>query len=200
MTILEKFIIPAQRGKAFRISAGQLVKVIDIEGKQGADFTAVNASNIDEAFSSGVTLDCNGSFYLKPGDCLFSNHYNKLLQIIADTVGTHDLIHPTCSQRMYETHYQVKGSHPSCHENMQKNLKEFDIDYSKLQTQLNLFMNTTIESDGRIKINPPVTKPGDFILLKACIDLIVCVTACSAEESICNDFACKPIGIEILSQ
>jgi hypothetical protein len=196
---LQKFIIPPQQGKAFRVTQGQFVKIIDIEGKQVADFMAINSQDYTEIFSSGVTMDCNGSIYLRIGDYLFSNKYNKLLEITEDKVGRHDLIHPTCSRRMYETQYKIYNIHPSCHENIQRGFEKYDILYDTLQTPLNIFMNTAVDSEGAIKINSPVSKPGDYIVLKACCDLVISVAACSVQESACNDFLCKPIGVEIVN-
>jgi hypothetical protein len=51
--------------------------------------------------------------------------------------------------------------------------------------------------DGALKIDPPRSKAGDFILLRAEMDLIVGLTACSAEMS--NNYAFKPIDFEIRS-
>jgi uncharacterized protein YcgI (DUF1989 family) len=197
MSTLQKYIIPPQQGSAFRVTQGQSVRIIDIEGKQFADFMAINSQDNTEIFSSGVTMDCNASIYLKTGDYLYSNKYNKLLEITEDKVGKHDLIHPTCSGKMYETQYNIKGNHPSCHENIRMSFEKFGILYNILQTPFNIFMNTTIDNAGIIKINPPLSKPGDYIVLKACCNLVISVAACSVKESACNDFLCKSIGVEI---
>ena len=56
-------------------------------------------------------------------------------------------------------------------------------------------MNVSVLASGELKIDPPRSKPGDFILLRAEMDLIVGLTACSAEMS--NNYAFKPIDFEI---
>jgi uncharacterized protein YcgI (DUF1989 family) len=198
MQQLQSFTIKPQSGIACKVSAGEFIRIIDIEGKQSGDFFAVAQSDHSEFFSSGVTLDCNRNFYLKESDYLYSNKYNALLQITEDTVKSHDLIHPTCSQRMYEVQYDVKEEHPSCHKNIQRTLKEFGVEYPVLLTVFNFFMNTQIGSDGSITVKPPVSKPGDYIILKACMDLIISVTACSVTQSSCNDFSARPLRVEIL--
>lgn len=199
MKTLQAFTVQPQSGIACMVKAGELIRIIDIEGKQSGDFFAVTQSNHNEFFSSGVTLDCNRNFYLKENDFLYSNKYNKLLQIVEDTVKTHDLIHPTCSQRMYEVQYNVKEEHPSCHKNIQRTLKEFGVEYPVLLTVFNFFMNTEVGNDGSITVKSPVSKPGDYIILKACTDLVISVTACSVTQSSCNDFFARPLGVEILS-
>lgn len=197
MIRLQNYIIKPQTGVSFIVKAGQFIKVIDIEGKQVADFFAIVESDKTEYFSAGVTLDCNANFYLKEQDFIYSNKFNKILQIIEDNVKTHDLIHPTCSQRMYEVQYNETKPHPSCHQNIKDSLKEFDVDYSILMTPFNIFMNTQIKENGDIVVERPISKPGDFILLKSYVDLIISVAACSVTQSSCNDFRAKPIGVEI---
>ena len=200
MTTVSKYIINPQSGIGFTVTKGQYIKIIDVEGKQSGDFFAVNKNDTTEYFSSGVTLDNNANFYLKKGDFLYSNKYNQILQIVEDTVGYHDLIHPTCSPRMFETQYGVKGFHPSCHHNIQKSLADYNIEYNDLHTVFNFFMNTRIEQNGDIKISASTAMPGDHIILKAFTDLIVAVTSCSVTQSKTNSFSAKPLGIEILDE
>jgi uncharacterized protein YcgI (DUF1989 family) len=56
-------------------------------------------------------------------------------------------------------------------------------------------MNVEVSPAGEITIGPPLSKPGDFVDLRAEMDLVVGVTACSAEKS--NNHAFKPIDLEI---
>jgi uncharacterized protein YcgI (DUF1989 family) len=56
-------------------------------------------------------------------------------------------------------------------------------------------MNVEIGRDGTLKILPPLSKAGDALTLRAEMDLIVGLTACSAEMS--NNYSFKPIGYEI---
>ena len=57
-------------------------------------------------------------------------------------------------------------------------------------------MHVTVDGDsGKVAVLPPKSKAGDYVLLKARMDLIVGLTACSAEMS--NNYAFKPVGYEI---
>ena len=58
-----------------------------------------------------------------------------------------------------------------------------------------IFFVVLIAADGRIKVDPPTTAPGDFIRLRALADLIVGLTACSAYDSCGGTF--KPIHYAI---
>jgi uncharacterized protein YcgI (DUF1989 family) len=57
-------------------------------------------------------------------------------------------------------------------------------------------MNVEVEPSGALKILPPRSKAGDSMVLRAEMDLIVGLTACSAEMS--NNYRFKPIAFEII--
>ena len=196
---VNNYTINPQSAKAFPVKANQLIKIIDPKGHQTGDFFAIVSSDSTECFSAGVTIDCNASIYLNEKDFLYSNKYNKLLQIEEDKVGTHDLIHPTCSQRMYEMHYNVDKPHPSCHENIRDCLKEFGIEYKDLTTVFNFFMNSRIDGNGKIIYNKTVANPGRFITLRTCTDLIIAITSCSITQSALNNFSASPIVVELIA-
>jgi uncharacterized protein YcgI (DUF1989 family) len=57
-------------------------------------------------------------------------------------------------------------------------------------------MNVAVDPDGTVRVLPPRSRPGDFIELRAEMDLVCGLTACSAEQS--NNGAFKPIDYWIL--
>ena len=56
-------------------------------------------------------------------------------------------------------------------------------------------MNVPVGADGSLEVLPPTGKPGQYTEFRACMDLIVGLTACSAYASNGGDF--KPIGYSI---
>ncbi|MCJ7535076.1 MAG: DUF1989 domain-containing protein, partial [Anaerolineales bacterium] len=61
-----------------------------------------------------------------------------------------------------------------------------------------IFMNGKIADTGQIDIQPPLSKPGDFIDLRAEADMIVGISACSAYKS--NNYTFSQVRIEIFSE
>ena len=59
-------------------------------------------------------------------------------------------------------------------------------------------MNTTVQPDGRLVIEPPRSRPGDAMALRAEIDLAVGLSACPA--LLCNGVNTKPIAYEVLDR
>ena len=184
-----------QTGTAFELRAGQQLRVIDLEGEQVADLIAFSLSDKSEWLSSGRTIDYANRIYLTKGDLLYSNRSQPMLAIAADDVGRHDFLLTPCSPETFQIIYKNNAPHPSCFANLATSLAPFGIAPDSIPTTFNIFMNVEIDANGALKILPPRSKAGDSILLRAEMDLIVGLTACSAEMS--NNYRFKPIGYEI---
>jgi uncharacterized protein YcgI (DUF1989 family) len=185
-----------QTGIAFELRAGQQLRVIDIEGEQVADLTAFNAADKSEWLSSGRTIDYANRIYVTTNDVLYSNRSRPMLTIVADDVGRHDFLLTPCSPETFQIIYKSDTPHPSCFRNLATHLAAFGISPDAIPTTFNIFMNVEVAASGELKILPPRSKAGESILLRAEMDLIVGLTACSAEMS--NNYSFKPIGFEIL--
>ena len=184
-----------QTGTAFELQAGQTLRVIDLEGEQVSDLTAFARADTSEWLSSGRSMDYANTIYLTKGHILYSNRSRPMFTILQDDVGRHDFLLTPCSRETFEIIYKNTEPHPSCFENLWRNLAEFGIAPDAIPTTFNIFMNVTVATDGTLAVLPPTSKPGDAILLRAEMDLVVGLTACSAEMS--NNYSFKPIAYEI---
>jgi hypothetical protein len=185
-----------QTGTAFELKAGQYLRVIDLEGEQVADLISFNRADPHEWLSSGRTLDYANSIYLTTNNILYSNRSRAMFTIVQDDVGRHDFLLTPCSRETFRIIYKNEDEHPSCFDNLLTSLARFGIEPDCIPTTLNLFMNVEIASDGTLSIKPPRSRAGDSVTLRAEMDLIVGLTACSAEMS--NNYKFKPIGYEII--
>ena len=186
--------IQPQTGAGFLLSAGSILSVIDVQGEQVSDLTAFGMDRT-EWLSSGRSFDYNNTIALTAGHVLYSNRSSKMLTIVEDTVGVHDFLYAPCSPEMFQALYGYGPEHPSCFRNLADNLKPFGITDDQVPTTFNIFMNVETLSSGELKIHPPVSRAGDLIRFRAEMDLIVGLTACSAELS--NNWTFKPIAYEI---
>jgi uncharacterized protein len=187
--------IEPQSGRAFELRRGQLLRVIDPYGEQVSDLAAFGRDHRVEWLSSGRTIDYNNTIFFTSGHALYSNRSRVMLTIGCDTVGRHDFLYTPCSQETFTLLYKHDGSHPSCFENLSRCLTDFGVPPDNIPTTFNIFMNVEVASDGGLAVRPPRSKPGDYIELRAEMDLIVGLTACSAEMS--NNYRFKPIDFEI---
>ena len=192
----ERYHLEPQTGVGFVLERGRLLKVIDPRGEQVSDLTAFAREDTSEWLSSGRTIDYANTIYLTTGHTLYSNRSRPMFTIVEDTVGRHDFLLTPCSRETFEILYDFREYHPSCFENLSKNLARFGVRPDMIPTTFNIFMNVVVLPSGELRIDPPPSRPGDYILLRAEMDLVVGVTACSAEKS--NNYSFKPIDVELL--
>jgi uncharacterized protein len=188
--------IPTGEWASLRLAAGQVLRLIDLQGGACGDLMAFRAGDITEWMSNGRSFDYASKIYLSTGDVLYSNASRPLFTIVRDDVGRHDFLYTACSIEMYRIQYGVTGDHPNCLDNLCSALASLGVRRHQLPTPFNFFLNAAVTPEGRIVISPPLSRAGDAIWLRAEADLDVAVSACPA--SLCNGGTPKPIACEVL--
>src|SRR5207247_4556944 len=97
MATTQSLTIPARRGAAARVSAGQRVKVINTHGSQVVDTWALNAREVTERMS----MEASRAWFLKlraaVGDTFRTNQRRPILTLVDDTsLGDNDTIMAAC--------------------------------------------------------------------------------------------------------
>ena len=175
---------------------GQRLKVVDIQGEQVSDFICFNRHDPSEYLSSGRTFDYAETIFLTKGHPFYSNRSNVMFTMLEDTVGRHDFLLTPCSSDTFRIIYGHKDPHRGCLGNLTESLREYGITSDQIPVCFNIFMNVAVDGDsGKISVNAPRSKAGDYVVIEAKMDLIVGMTACSAEMS--NNYRFKPIGYEL---
>lgn len=190
---MKEYIIQPQCGMRIEASKGQTITIIDVEGGQVADFFAEVKGTHEEYLSPAVTIDCNESIRIGVGSVLYSNLYHAMFEVVHNDVEAHDLLFPSCSKAMYDFFYQNGTDHPNCLDNINTALGT----QRTIIQPVNLFMNTQIAPDGKITICQPVSKAGDKIVLRALVDCVLGISACSVSECDTNSGNCTSIAVQI---
>lgn len=189
-------VIPPRSGTAFLLKKGQRLRVQDIEGQQVSDFVCFNQHDTAEYLSSGRTIDYAETIFLTTGHPFYSNRSNVMFELVEDTVGRHDFLLTPCSADTFRIIYGHEQPHRGCFGNLVEALEPYGIQPDQIPICFNIFMHVTVNGDtGRVDVLPPKSRAGDYVLIEAKMDLIVGMTACSAEMS--NNYAFKPIGYEL---
>ena len=185
-------VIPPRSGAAFTLAKGAVLTVIDPEGSQVSDLLAYNAADVREVISNGRTFDYEETIALTTGNTLWSNRSGRMLTIIADDVGRHDFLLTPCSTATFEHFYPDKPVHRGCFGNLAEALAPYGVEPDAIPTAFNLFMNVPVDGEkGTLEVLPPTSRAGDAIAMRAEMDLVIGLTACSAYAS--NGGSFRPI-------
>jgi uncharacterized protein YcgI (DUF1989 family) len=118
-----------------------------------------------------------------------------MLTIVEDTAGRHDFLLTPCSEATFRHFYPDQPVHRGCFGNLAEALAPYGVGPDMIPCAFNLFMNVQVGADGRLSVEPPISRAGDHVVLRAEMDLVVGLTACSAYAS--NGGSFKPIHYEI---
>jgi uncharacterized protein len=188
--------IEPRSAKAWEVTQGQQIRIIDLEGQQVADVVAFNPTDHTEHFSQAWTRMALFSTKLRVGDTLYSNLGEPLLTIVADDVGVHDVLFAPCDRRVFEQFFDLHLT--GCREHLSDALARYGVEPHLVTDTFNAFENTRITDDGDLVIATPTSTAGDAVLLRAERDLIIGVSACAAAVTDCNGGSPSAIGVEIL--
>jgi len=174
-----RILVPASHGKAVRLTAGQAVRVINTHGTQVVDCWAWNAYDLTEHMSMETTRTWTQHLNPKLGDTFVTTIRQPILTLVEDTSpGVHDTVIAACCRHRY-TLLGVKSYHRNCRDNMFEAMQELGVTVpAPILGSFNIFMNIPVQPDGiSLDTRPTVTRPGDYITLRAEMD---CYVACSA--------------------
>lgn len=192
--IIKEIIMEPGGRLALEVRKEQVVRIVDIEGKQVADFVCFNLDRVEEKLSPPNTLVLNKTIRLTRGHSLYSDEASKMMTIIEDTVGLHDIIAGACSKYTNFVRYGEKDT-PNCRDNFATALAPYGIKWKDIPYNLNIFMNVPVEPDGSTYIKEPISKAGDYIDLQANMNCLVAISNCPQTRNPVNAYRLKPLKV-----
>ena len=172
-----ELIIPAAHARMWRMRAGQRVTITQTQGSQVGDFIAFNAADLTEFLSVSHTRRCINRYLVTTGHVLHTNRREPIVEIVEDTVGTHDILAAACDPYRYKRDFGV-DNHRSCRMNFVEALAEFKIPDWRVPDPVNLFQNSPVLPDGTYASAASLAKAGDYVTLLARKDLVAACSAC----------------------
>jgi len=198
---MSSVIVPGSHARAIRVDAGGTVRVVNTHGTQVVDFWALRADRPDIAMSMQHSRIKWRNLRPHPGDEMLDEERSLMLTLIEDTSpGVHDTVIAACDPFRYEQ-LGAPPDHRSCCANFAEALAALSITRSgPVPAPLNLFMNIPWDLDGNITFEPTVSAPGDSVLFRADVDVIVVASACPMDiVPINGPGGGKPVDVELLT-
>ncbi len=193
---IEIIHIPPASGVAFTLESGQRLRITDVQGQQVGDLVCFSADDPGLRFSAGRTRTINNKLRISVGDLLYSHSCEVMMRIVGDTCRVHDLLYPPCCRWVYE-HKYGKPEKTGCLEHLAGALSPYGLSQREIPDPFNVFMCTEVGDSSQLIIHEPLSRAGDYIDLRAEMDLLVGISACAAEEGPCNAGRLKPLQAEI---
>lgn len=200
--IRDEFTVSRGTARAYELAPGEVVQIIDIEGQQCSDFTALRSAALESgheiAIDSTATRSMVRGAYPQPGllDKFFDPEMRPMLRMVQDTCGRHDTFGLACTARGYEE--RGFPGHVNCSDNISNALDPFGVARRAAWPAINFFWNTWITHPGnQLSSEESHSRPGDYVAMRA-IDRLVCVsTACPDDIDPINGWNPTDVHIRI---
>jgi uncharacterized protein YcgI (DUF1989 family) len=191
--------VPARQGKAAYVKAGAAITIINTFGTQVVDTWCFLRDDLTEFMSMEHQRSVSQSVFPYVGAPLYSNRRRPILTLEEDTSpGRHDTLLAACD--VYR--YQMLGCteyHDNCTDNLAAAMTEIGLVAPETPSPLNLWMNIPFTSDGATEFCPPLSKPEDFVRLRAHHDVIVVMSTCPQDMVPINgaDMIVQPVHYHV---
>jgi uncharacterized protein len=184
--------IPPRRGRAARLTKGQSIKIINTHGSQVVDTWCFSSEDMAEFLSLEHTRPTIGTIFPRKGHFLYSNRRRPILYFAEDTSpGIHDTLIAACDDYRYGL-LGCTDYHDNCTDNLHAALRRIGLASPETPSPLNLWMNIPVSAEGATSWGEPVSKPGDYVILRAEMDCIVAMSACPQDMLPINGRDLKP--------
>ncbi len=183
------------------VTAGSVLRIVDLEGNQAADTLFFSAADPHERYSAIDTIREQGNVYLGVGTKLLSNEGNVLLEIVADTVGRHDTLGGACATESNTVRYALeKKCMHACRDSWMLAVaehEEFGLTKRDIGHNINFFMNVPVTPEGGLTFADGVSGPGKYVEMVAATDVIVLVSNCPQLNNPCNAYNPTPVEMVV---
>jgi uncharacterized protein len=178
------------------VKKGQILRIEDTFGQQAVDTLFYNADDFSERYSSQDTMREQGAAYISTGTKILSSEGRVMATMTADTCGRHDTSAGACSCESNTVrfgHY-TKYLH-ACRDNFVLELSKHGMSKRDVVSNINFFMNVPIEPSGEMTIVDGISAPGDYVELKAEMDVLLVISNCPQINNPCNGFDPTPVRV-----
>jgi uncharacterized protein YcgI (DUF1989 family) len=172
------YCVPARNGRAVRLRASQVIRIINTHGSQVCDTWAFNSDDLSEFMSMEHVRAWIDRIIPRVGDPLVTNRRRPILTLLNDTSpGVHDTLIAPCDLARYRT-LGVTTYHDSCADNLRMALRAIGLRTGEVPCALNMWMNIPVDAENAIQWLPPVSRPGDYVELRAELNCVLVMSAC----------------------
>ena len=215
-TLQSSFVVPIRSGRAWTMRAGQVCRLILVEGPQVVDLNLWHQANPREKFWASRTKQLHGA-HMHVGDRFWSvlPFLRPMATVTADTVnygfdedgaGCHDLLGTRCDPYI---HKLLTGEELDvcCHSNLVRAIAPHHLGEYDVHDVLNVFQVTGLTKEhNQYFVKPCPGKKGDYFEFMAEIDLLCAISTCPHGDMSVPIWGpnatdplkvCRPLGVEV---
>jgi urea carboxylase-associated protein 2 len=155
---------------------GSRVRLTNLGGDACVNFLVLNADHPIERLNVADTVKVQWNAYLGKGKLLLSDMGRVLMSILEDTCGQHDTFCGPSNEKTNTRKYGTGANysqHPNGRDRFLLALLKHGLGKKDIPPAVNFFKGVRIEADGATTLNSDSSKPGDFVELRAEMNVLL---------------------------
>lgn len=175
--IIHREVVPGGWYMTTRLRRGEMLRLVDTNGAATPTLVAWREADPSERINLADTVKVQWSAALRRGRIILSDMGRVMLSIVEDTSGAHDALMGGSVPAS-----AAPGSNEPYRRNTRENLVaatgKLGLDRRDIPPAVSFFAPVSIDSAGRFQWELDKKRPGDFVDLRAEMDLLVAVSNC----------------------
>ncbi len=196
--------IPGGCAASFVVRRHRTLRLTALEAGANVSFLCFNRAEPIDRYNMADTLKGQHTAKLTTGFILVSDMGRALFSITGDTLGWHDPLggHDTAAhvtQKWGVKNYQSARNdwHRNSRAHFLIELGKHGLNARDLVPNVNFFSKLSTDDAGRLSFVANHAKPGDFIDLRAELDVLVVLTTCHHPMDTAPAYGPKPIKLQL---
>ena len=185
--------VPAGWYATFRLHRGESLRIVDDTGCCCVSLIAWREEDTSERINCADTVKVQWSAALSKGRVILSDMGRVMLSLVEDTGGVHDLLvggsTPASTIAAFGT---VKRN---THENFLAAASKVGLDVRDIPPCVTFFAPVSLDDAGRFVWNASRKQPGDFVDLRAEMNLVVVASNCAHPLDPARPMATGPVTV-----
>jgi urea carboxylase-associated protein 2 len=186
------------------LKRGTALRLVDLEGGANVGAIFYNFECPVERYNMPDTLKAQHTARLTKGFVLYSDMGRILCSILDDAVGWHDPIGGTSSAQIVAEKYGASSYQEHRNDYYKNGRDSFLVELGKwglglrdLVSNVNFFSRLTVDNDGGMTFVPGNSKAGDWVELRAEMNVLTILNTCQHPLDPSPKYAPKPVRVSI---
>ncbi|MET3840647.1 urea amidolyase associated protein UAAP1 [Bradyrhizobium sp. OAE829] len=176
--IIHREIIPGGWYWTTRLNCGEALRLITTGGASSICLLAWSAADTSERLNHADTIKVQWAASLRKGRVILSDMGRVLFSIVEDTTGgAHDALAGGSTTATNETRYHTRTLR-NTRDNFILAAGKLGLDRRDVHPCISFFAPVNVDAEGRFQWDPSRRQTGDFIDLRAEMDVLVALSNC----------------------
>jgi uncharacterized protein len=182
----------------YRLKAGERLRIASPAGQSAVALLAWNAADTSERLNHADTIKIQWTAALGKGRLLFSDMGRVLLSVVEDTSAAHDVLAGGLNAAGVVRKYGDDPRLRNTRTNFVLAAAKFGLDVRDIPPFISFFAPVIVAETGALDWQDGVRRPGDFVELRAEMDLLVALSNCPHPLDPAPQYTAAPVDVALL--